>query len=195
MTDSYQALRRHIEQFTVITDADWDLLEPHLRIRQIKKHDCMIREGSIGREVGYIVSGELRHYYTHKDEEKTTYFYFENMLVAPYISCITQQPSLLTIEALSDTELVVFPYSILAGLFAQSMGWNTFGRVLAEYLSIGLEDRMVGLLNLSPEERYMQLLHSNKKRILERIPQHLIANYLGITPVSLSRIRNRVLKK
>ncbi|MFN8321973.1 MAG: hypothetical protein U0T74_04895 [Chitinophagales bacterium] len=58
-----------------------------------------------------------------------------------------------------------------------------------------MEERMVGLLTLSPEERYEQLLQSNKKKIIERIPQHLIANYLGITPVSLSRIRARLLKK
>jgi hypothetical protein len=60
---------------------------------------------------------------------------------------------------------------------------------------MGLEDRMVGLLTQSPEERYTALLKSNKTKILERIPQHLIANYLGITPVSLSRIRNRTSKK
>ena len=54
---------------------------------------------------------------------------------------------------------------------------------------------MVDLLTLSPEQRYLQLLNSNKQKILERIPQHYIANYLGITPVSLSRIRNRMYKK
>jgi CRP-like cAMP-binding protein len=60
---------------------------------------------------------------------------------------------------------------------------------------MGLEERMAGLLMLSPEERYQQLLNSNKQKILERLPQHLVANYLGITPVSLSRIRNRIQKK
>ncbi|HEY0356729.1 MAG TPA: Crp/Fnr family transcriptional regulator, partial [Flavisolibacter sp.] len=66
---------------------------------------------------------------------------------------------------------------------------------VAEYLAMGLEERMTGLLMLSPEERYRQLLQSNKQKILERIPQQYIASYLGITPVSLSRIRNRFQKK
>ena len=192
---TFLPLRKHIEQFVKISDADWLLLEPHLTERTIHKHEFMIREGSIGREVAYIRSGEMRHFYTFKGEEKTTYFYFENSLVAPYFSCITGQPSGLSIEALSDTELIVFPYSVLKKLFSGNLAWNTFGRVLAEYLGLGLEDRMVSLLTLSPEERYIELLKSNKKKILERIPQHLIANYLGITPVSLSRIRNRVVKK
>ena len=185
-------LHKHIEQFVSMSDEDWSLIEPHLEIRTILKHDFMIREGTIGRELGYIIEGEMRHFYTHTGEEKTTYFYFENSLVGPYHSCITGQPSRLSIEALNDTRLIVFPYSSLKKLFAENQTWNTFGRILAEYLGLGLEDRMVSLLTMSPEERYMELLKSNKKKILERIPQHLIANYLGITPVSLSRIRNRV---
>ena len=193
--DNFPLLRKHIEQFVPMPDSDWALIEPYLTERIIRKHDYMIREGSLGRELGYIISGEMRHFYTHAGEEKTTYFYFENSLVGPYHSCITGQPSRLSIEALSDTHMVVFPYTVLKKLFVESQTWNTFGRVLAEYLGLGLEDRMAGLLMLSPEERYTELIKSNKKRILERIPQHLIANYLGITPVSLSRIRNRVARK
>ncbi|MCW3127116.1 MAG: Crp/Fnr family transcriptional regulator [Bacteroidetes bacterium] len=194
MTSSHP-LRRHIEQFTPISDEDWAMMEALLTERTIRKHECMIREGGMGRELGYILEGEMRHYYTYHGEEKTTYFYFENSLVGPYISCITGQPSQLTIEALSDTKLLVFPYTGLQKLYAQSKAWERFGRVLTEYLAIGLEERMVGLLTQSPEERYTQLLSSNKKKIIERIPQQHIANYLGITPVSLSRIRKRLSEK
>ena len=66
---------------------------------------------------------------------------------------------------------------------------------MAEYLAIGLEERMAGLLTMSPEERYLRLLEGNKQKIIERIPQHYIASYLGITAVSLSRIRKRLLEK
>lgn len=76
--ESFLPLRKHIEQFVPLKDTDWQLLEPHLTVRTIRKHDFMIREGSIGREVGYVLEGEMRHFYTHAGEEKTTYFYFEN---------------------------------------------------------------------------------------------------------------------
>jgi CRP-like cAMP-binding protein len=95
---------------------------------------------------------------------------------------------------MTETKLIVFPFTALQNLYKQSHAWEKFGRLIAEYLAIGLEERMVGLLMLSPEERYHQLLSSNKQKIIERIPQHHIANYLGITPVSLSRIRNRAAK-
>lgn len=191
----YSSLRNSIEKFVKLTDQEWNLLEPHLKIRKLKKHELLAENGRIANEVGFVLEGMLRHYYIKDGEEKTTYFYFENHLVASYISCITKQPSLLTIQALSECQLIVFPYTILEELMAKSMTWQKFGRVLAEYLAIGLEDRMVGLLMLSPEERYLELIRGNKVKIMERIPQHYIANYLGLTPVSLSRIRNRVMKK
>jgi CRP-like cAMP-binding protein len=137
----------------------------------------------------------LRHFYLKDGEEKTTYFYFENHFVGAYISCITKQPSALSIQALSDCTMLVFPYDVMEQLYERSATWQKFGRLIAEYLAIGLEDRMVGLLTLSPEERYLELWNSNKRKIVERVPQHYIANYLGVTPVSLSRIRNRALKK
>ncbi len=191
----YTSLRTQIERFISLSDSDWELLLPHLKIRKLKKHELFSAAGTIGNEIGLVTKGMMRHYYLKDGEEKTTYFYFENHLVASYISCITRQPSQLEIQALSDCELIVFPYKVLEELFDKSQTWQKFGRVLAEYLAIGLEERMVGLLIMSPEERYMELISGNKTKIIERIPQHYIANYLGLTPVSLSRIRNRVLKK
>lgn len=195
MESALLSFRGLIQQFVKLTDEEWNLMLPHLKEKVIKKNDYMIREGQVGKELGYVVQGDMRHFYTRHGEEKTTYFYFENAMVGPYMSCVTGQPSQLSIEALTETRLLVFPYSAIKSLYAQSHTWEKFGRVLAEYLAMGLEERMVGLLTLSPEERYVQLLESNKQKILERIPQHLIANYLGVTPVSLSRIRNRILKK
>ena len=190
----FQSLRKEIEKFVQLTENEWEMLEPFIEIRQLEKHALFAEEGKKANEIGFVLEGALRHYYLKGGEEKTTYFYFENHFVSSYISCITHQSSKLTIEALSDCELLVFPYQKMVELFEKSNAWQKFGRLIAEYLAIGLEDRMVGLLMLSPEERYLDLLSGNKKKIIERIPQHYIANYLGITAVSLSRIRNRVSK-
>ena len=108
-----------------------------------------------------------------------------------YFSSLTGRPSLVTIEALSAGCCLTFPYAVLVDLFDQRMAWQQFGRRFAEYLAVGLEKRMVSLLLLSPAERYEALLVSGNPNILARVPQHYIANFLGVTPVSLSRIRNR----
>ncbi|MVM36719.1 cyclic nucleotide-binding domain-containing protein [Spirosoma sp. HMF3257] len=190
-----QRLRQQVEQFVPLTDDDWNLLAPHLTTSTLKKHALFAQEGRVSREVGFVIDGMFRQFYTKDGEERTTYFFFENHFLSAYISCLTGKPSLITIEALSDSTYIGFPYAILKNLFEQRMVWQKFGRLIAEYLTIGLEERMAGLLLLSPEERYLDLLEGGKKKILERVPQHYIANYLGITPVSMSRIRNRIQKK
>lgn len=189
------ALRTTVQRFVSFTDAEWELLLPNLQYRSIARGENWIGEGKKEQDIGFILEGNMRHYYTHDGEEKTTYFYFENHLVGSYFSAITGMPSQLTIEALTDTRLLTFSYTHLKWMYDQSPKWERFGRLLAEYLALGLEERMAGLLMMSPEERYVQLLQGNKQKIIERIPQHYIANYLGITPVSLSRIRKRLGEK
>lgn len=185
-------MRAHIERFTKIDHTDWELLQPHLETVELTKGQFFAEQGRREKWVAFVCEGDFRQFYELDGEEKTTYFYFEGHLMSAYFSCITQQPSKLSIEALTDARILRFRYSTLTELFEQSQHWERFGRLLAEYLAMGLEDRMVDLLTLSPEKRYQQLLQSNKRKILERIPQQYIASYLGITPVSLSRIRNRI---
>ncbi len=188
-------LRKIITDYTEMPDADWALIAPYLREKAIARGERWVTEGEKAKDVGMILNGSMRHYYTKQDEEKTTYFYFENAMVSAYISCITGNASALSIEALTDTRLVLFPYARMKEAYKTSIAWERFGRMIAEWAMMGLEDRMVSLLTQTPEERYLALLQSTKTKITERIPQHLIANYLGITPVSLSRIRNRIHKK
>jgi CRP-like cAMP-binding protein len=191
----YSRLRAVMERLVVFSDLEWKMLLPMLRYKELAKGSLWISEQQRERYVGFILEGNMRHYYTRDGEEKTTYFYFENNLVSAYFSAISGKPSRFSIEALTDCSLHVFPYSHLEQLYRTSATWERFGRLLAEYIATGLEDRMTELLMLSPEERYASLLRGNKDKIIERIPQHYIANYLGITPVSLSRIRKRMMTK
>ncbi|MBO9566953.1 MAG: Crp/Fnr family transcriptional regulator [Niastella sp.] len=188
-------LRTAIQRFVSLSEEEWTMLTPALQYRDLARGGDWIREGQKELHVGMVLEGNMRHYYTRDGEEKTTYFYFENHLVSSYFSAITGKPSELTIEALTDSRLLTFPYAHLKSLYDRSPKWERFGRLLAEYVAMGLEERMAGLLMMSPEERYLQLLQGNKQKIIGRIPQHYIANYLGITPVSLSRIRKRLGEK
>ncbi len=190
---SSSLLRTYIERFVKLSDEEWSVLEEQLYMEKISKKAFFITEGTRENKIGLVLRGSFRQFYTKEAEEKTTYFYFENHLVSSYISILQNQPSQLTIEALEDAEVLCFSAKTLQELYQTYPVYQVFGRKVAEYLAIGLELRMVSLLLDSPEERYVALLQSNKKKIIERIPQHYIASYLGITPVSLSRIRNRIL--
>ena len=195
MTNHYTSFRQSIEKFGKLSDADWELLLPYIKTKEIKRNALFCEEGKRSIDVAFVVNGTFRQYYSKDGEDRTTYFYFTNDLMCSYVSCITGHPSLLTIQALNDTELLCFPYNEMLKLYKENHAWQIIGRHIAEYIAIGLEERMVSLLIQSPEERYRDLLNSNKKKIIEQIPQQYIANYLGITPVSMSRIRKRLTEK
>lgn len=187
-------LRTYLHRFVpALTEADWQPLAEALRPRHLARGEHFVRTGEYRPELALLLHGACRLYYPRPDgEERTTYFFFENHLLGDYPSCLTGQPSQLSIQALTDTELVVFDYALLRRLYDERPVYERFGRLVAEYHLLGTDARLVEQLLLSPEERYRALLASGKTKILERIPQHLVANYLGVTPVSLSRIRGRV---
>lgn len=190
-------LRAYFHRFVPeLTDADWQPLAEALRVRRLARGEHFVQAGEYLPVLALLLSGTCRLYYPRADgEERTTYFFFENHLLGDYPGCLTGQPSQLSIQALGDTELVVFDYAVLRQLYEERPVYERFGRLVAEYHLLGTDARMVEQLLLSPEERYRALLASGKTKIMERIPQHLVANYLGITPVSLSRIRGRVARK
>lgn len=188
-------MRRHMNQFSPLTNEEWEALVPALSLTPLTKHHYFVQQGNVANQIGFVIEGQFRQFYTKDGEERTTYFFLEDQLVGAYMSCITNRPSPVTIEALSEATCLTFPYAVLQTLFEHYPGWQLFGRRLAEYIMVALEERMAGLLLLSPEERYLDLLEGDQKQLLQRIPQHYIANYLGITPVSLSRIRHRISQK
>jgi CRP-like cAMP-binding protein len=189
-----QRLKTQFDKFVMLPQAEWQVLLPYLHWEKISKKEFFIEIGQVANQVAMVLNGSFRQYYEVEAEEKTTYFYFEDMLVSAYFSCLTGEKSQLAIQALEDSEIIWFKFSDWLNLGEQYPIYQKLGRKIAEYIALGLESRMVDLLTLSPEDRYVKFLTGNKKRIIERIPQHYIASYLGITPVSLSRIRNRIMK-
>lgn len=186
-------LRAYIRRFVPLSDAAWAPLAAALQPRRLARKQYFVREQETCHDVALLLSGACRLFYTRPDgEEKTTYFFFENHLMASYASCLAGQASPLALQAMVPTELLVFPYAVLRGLYDEWPVYERFGRLMAEYHLIGTDLRLTEFLTQSPEERYRALLRSHKTKILERVPQHYIASYLGVTPVSLSRIRARV---
>ncbi|MBL7990413.1 MAG: Crp/Fnr family transcriptional regulator [Candidatus Kapabacteria bacterium] len=187
-----QALRAYLKAFVTFSDEEWGELAKEMVLRPMPKKHVFVRFGEVSNTVGFVMAGSLRQYYiTPEGDELTTYFFFEGALVGGYMSFIGKKPSLVCIETMESAEILTFPYSTLEALYDRYHAWERFGRKLAEYLGLGLEERLLEHLMYSPEERYERLVKSHRTKILERVPQQYIASYLGITPVSLSRIRAR----
>ena len=187
-------LRTWFEKFAPLSGAAWAALVPHVRPRTLARHETFVQPGDQPLALGFLLSGTARQFYRLPDgTERTTYFFFQHDALADYRACVLGQPAALTIEALAPCALLTFPYAALLRLYDDFPAWERVGRRIAEYVAAGLEARLVETLTLTPEARYRLLVATPARhKLLEQVPQHLLAAYLGVTPVSLSRIRRRV---
>ncbi len=173
-----------------IPPPEWLHLVPLLKIKHILKDTYYFKQGDSVYEIGFVVKGLLYNFYTKADgEELVKYFIPEGKLVAAYSSLILNQPAFYSCKTLEDTTLVTIQYSDLLNLYKRNACWEKMGRINAEKQYIEKELREYQFLAHSALERYEFFVKENK-HILNRIPQYLIASYLGMSPVSLSRIRN-----
>lgn len=188
--------RQQLEKYVVFNEAEWIIFTQHLTFQSLKKKKHFAEYGKVCCDIGFIISGSVRYYMVKDGEEITGYFSFENEFVSSYKSYLTQQPAVNYIQALDDTLLIVISHKNMQLMLNNPMlayKIERFGRLVAENYLICYEDRMASFITKTPEERYLDLL-TNGREVLQRMPQHYIANFLGITPVSLSRIRRRILE-
>jgi len=185
---------KHFRQFTDFNDSELEIIMPYFETRKFKKKSILLDIGKVSNEVFYIIKGCIRLYCEKDGEELSTYFFTENMFAGSYDSFLSRRPSKVAIETLEECEVLVLTHEAQEKLFDIFPKMNEFIRKAIEQRFILLHDLFISYLLNSPEERYL-MLQQERPALLQRIPQHQIASFLGVTPVSLSRIRNRVAKK
>jgi len=188
--------RERLKQYIDFNEAEWILFTHHLSFSSLKKKQYFAEYGDVCDKVGFIVSGSVRYFHMKDGQDITGYFSFEDEFVSSYKSYLTGLPGFVYIQALEPTKLITFTRKDMDQMLNNPMlayKMERFGRLVAEDYLCCYEDRVVSFLTQTPEERYLELL-STGKDILRRMPQHYIAHFLGITPVSLSRIRKRILE-
>lgn len=182
------------KKITGFTDEELDVVLQYFKEKNYKKKAVIIEMGEVANEVFFVVKGCIRLYCWKDGQELSTYFFTENMFAGTYDSFISRKPTRIAMETLEDTTVLALSHQSLETLFEVFPKMNEFIRKSIEQRFVVLHDLFTSYLLNSPEERYVKLLCENPD-LLNRIPQHLIASFLGVTPVSLSRIRNRVAKK
>lgn len=183
-----------MKQMTGLTGIELGVVLKHFEAKNIKKKTNLLQAGKIANEVYFIISGCIRLFYEKDGEDISAYFFTEKMFAGAYDSFISQKPSRHSIETLEDSQILAVSYKALQELFIEFPKMNEFVRKVLEERFIALHELFTAHILDSPEERYLNL-QRERPDLINRIPQHQIATFLGITPVSLSRIRNRVIKK
>ena len=157
----------------------------------LKKNDFFVREGEICNYFCYIESGILQHSIVVDGEEKTTYLALRNSVTSSLNSFLFGKPSRKNIKAISDCELYVIDLKNFKNLVQNNPAFHQFYYNLIEKQLCLIDDYRIDLLTLTPEERYLKLLSSEPK-LLQEVPLHYLASFLGISSRHMSRIRKNV---
>ncbi len=169
-----------------------ELIKQYSQIRTIEKGATILKEGQIAKECFFIIDGCMKKFYLVDGEEKITKFYTEGEVITPS-SYTDKNPSKYYISAIEETVVSYGDPNSENEIYKAHPELESLTRKLGEILmaktNIEFDDRIIN----NPEERYLQLIE-NRPKLLQRIPQYDIANYLGIRPESLSRIKKRLTK-
>lgn len=167
----------------------WNIFKKHVEIVEYKKNEIVTSYHAVENYLYFIIKGSVRAYYSTIDKEISVAFRFENQFISSYASFLTREPSMQIMDVLEDSTLVRISYESTQKLIKYRVGERIF-RLNAEELFILKEEREVSLLMDTPDKRYNDLLTKHKDWF-QRIPQHHIASYLGMSPETLSRVKKR----
>lgn len=195
VVDQHRMLRAYVEQLIPDIEEDtWQHFASKLTIKFYKKGELIIKPGMVCHHVSYVNKGLLRSYYLVDGKEIITSFFPEECYFSDYESFLSRKAAVMYSEAIEDSEVVDLNYEDLQSLYNEYPECERVGRLIAEELFVHLSNRNSSFMLDTPEQRYQRFLEECGP-IAQRIPQYMIASYLGITPEALSRIRGRISRK
>lgn len=162
-------------------------------IHPVKKGTILLKEGQKSKESYFVLKGCIRSYYVLDIEEKTTAFYTEmEALVPPCV--ITKTPSEFYVSCIEDSIITITNSDMEEEVNGKFPKFETLCKILSEEKLAIQQINFDEFKTSSPEQRYLNLLQK-RPDLIQRVPQHQLASYLGIKPPSLSRLRARITEK
>jgi CRP/FNR family transcriptional regulator len=179
----------HIRRYVTINDEEAALIAQQLKIKTLKKKDFLLVPGKVCRANYFVSTGLLRLYFINKKElEQITHFGLEGWWVTDFDSLETQKASRFYIQALEDTEVGIWDAETQAMLTEAIPQLETYFRKILQRAYAASQRRIEFLHNNTDEERYRNF-STWFPEFVQRVPQYMLASYLGFTPQFLSKIR------
>jgi CRP-like cAMP-binding protein len=190
--NSFDKIKNIITSIIPITTDEWDLVQNRIEFATINKNEFYLKENSICNSIAFVERGVLIYYKTlDNGNELTTDFAFIGEWVTNNHSRLNNMPSHLNIKAIENSELLLIKHKDLLELYEKIPRLERFSRILIEQAYVKLVQHSIDLQTMSATDRYLKLL-TTYPNLFQLVPLYHIANYLGIAPKSLSRIRNSV---
>jgi len=189
----FELLFQKFDEKIELTKEEKELSGSFFIPKKMRKKQWLLQEGDVCKYVAFVEKGLLRSFTINdKGHEHITQFAFEGWWIADQVSFLTGEPSEHNIEALEDCELLLLTKLAEDKMLEKIPKLERYFRILLQNSLIATQKRLVSSLSQSAEERYSDLIKACPDTLPQRIPQHMMASYLGITPETLSRIRRQM---
>ncbi|MFY0255231.1 Crp/Fnr family transcriptional regulator [Chitinophaga sp. 30R24] len=183
------------KRMPLLTVAEAEMMFASFREKRVKKRQLIVQPGFVARSRHLVVKGAFRAYVVdEKGEDRTIQLAIDDWWITDYNSYVFQAPATMFVVALEDSIILELGYEEEQSLKNSSRLVETFFRIKAERWAAFLQRRIIAGLTQSAEERYLDFLEKYPL-LVQRMPQYVLASYLGMTTEFLSKIRHHKLKK
>lgn len=191
----FQLIDANIAKHITLTKEELDYFHSLLQVKKHKKKQFIVQSGEVSHWQGFINKGCIKNYFLdEKGHEVIMYFAIEDWWVGDLMSFYDQKPGNLFIETIEETELLTIDYNKTEKLLKEIPKFERFFRILIQRAAYTMQQRFYNTLAKPAEERYLEFL-KKYPQVVQRVPQQLIASYIGVTPEFLSKIRAKLAKK
>ena len=191
MANNYPGFITHIRRYVELSEQDVDITERYVEFVELKRRDFLVTGGQVCRCNYFVEKGCLRMFFINdKLVEKTTQFALETWWLSDYFSFSKQTPSLYSIQAVEKSMIVAIDYNRQDELFALVPQLERYFRIMMQRALAASQLRVKLIYEYSKEEMYT-LFVTSYPQFFQRVPQYMIASYLGLTPEYLSELRKR----
>ena len=190
----YDKLKKYCKQTVPLSDTELDMIDNYFEEKTLMKKEFLLQDNKVCNFIAFIAEGSIRHFHIKDGVEKTCDISFENSWVTDFQSFSYDTLGKMNLQTMEDTIVFSIKKQNLFKLYAECSKYETFGRLMAEQVAQRATEIAMSLSSDKPEERFQNLI-KKQPDLFQRVPQKYIANFLGISPESLSRIRNRIIHK
>ena len=188
-------LFNYIAQYVTLTNKEEDFLTSRLSSRKYLKGQYILQQGDISQTECFIISGCTKMFYLDDNgQEHIIMFSIEDWWTSDLGSFISQTPSDFNVQCLENTEIIQFSYDNIEEIFSKIPKLERFFRKIIEKAFVASQKRIIRNFSLTAKERYV-IFRNSYPKIEQRIPQYMIASYLGITKEFLSKIKSQLIQE
>jgi CRP-like cAMP-binding protein len=191
----FELLLQKIEEKISLTEKEKGLCKSFFIPKKLRKKQWLLQEGDVCKYTAFVEKGLLRSYtINEKGTEHIMQFAFEGWWIADQFSFLTGEPSEYNIDALENCELLLLTRQAQDEMLEKIPKLERYFRIIIQNSLIATQKRLASSRQ-SAEEKYNELIKSCPDTLPRRLPQHMLASYLGLTPETLSRVRKKMTQK